>query len=147
MKDAKHELQVLGVGERSEVIRQPKEAARVFREMMDERREAFLAIFLDTRHRSLTSPYVISVGSVNASMVHPREVFRPAIEVGAAAIIIAHNHPSGSVSPSADDLELTDRLSKAGDILGIAVLDHLVISQGEEFLSIREYGWPGEGKS
>jgi len=103
-------------------------------------RERFLALYLDTRHR-LKAVETVSVGSLNASLVHPREVFKPAVAMSAAAIIVAHNHPSGDPDPSGDDLELTARLDRCGDLLGIALLDHLVAGD-EEIISIREYGWP-----
>lgn len=103
-------------------------------------RERFLALYLDTRHRILAAE-TVSIGSLNASLVHPREVFKPAVAMSAAAVIVAHNHPSGDASPSGDDLDLTARLDRCGDLLGIAILDHLVVGDGE-IISIREYGWP-----
>ena len=105
-----------------------------------------MALYVDTRHRPMAEPYVVSVGTISASLVHPREVFRPAVEVGASAIVIAHNHPSGNAKPSLDDMELTARLDKVGTIMGIEVLDHIVIGEGEH-VSIREYGWPGVDRS
>ena len=106
-------------------------------------REAVVAIFVDTRHKPLGKPYVVSIGTLNASLVHPREVFHPAIMVKAAAIVLAHNHPSGDPTPSADDLTLTKRISEAGTLLGISLLDHVIVGdESEEFTSIREYGWP-----
>jgi DNA repair protein RadC len=103
-------------------------------------RERFLALYLDTRHR-IVAAETVSIGSLNASLVHPREVFKPAVAMSAAAVIVAHNHPSGDPSPSGDDLDLTARLDHCGDLLGIAILDHLVVGDGE-IISIREYGWP-----
>ncbi len=103
-------------------------------------RERFLALYLDTRHR-VAAVETVSIGSLNASLVHPREVFKPAVAMSAAAVIVAHNHPSGDASPSGDDLDLTARLDRCGDLLGIALLDHLVVGD-EEIISIREYGWP-----
>ncbi len=111
--------------------------AQVFRGLD---RERFLALYLDTRHRVLTVE-TVSVGSLNASLVHPREVFKMAVSLSAAAVIVAHNHPSGCPQPSGDDLDLTARLSGCGELLGIALLDHLVWGDGE-IISIREYGWP-----
>ncbi len=78
---------------------------------------------------------------MNASLVHPREVYKPAIARSAAAIIVAHNHPSGNARPSGDDLDLTARLDRCGELLGVALLDHLVVGD-TEVTSIREYGWP-----
>lgn len=103
-------------------------------------RERFVGLYLDTRHR-LTAVETVSVGSLNASLVHPREVFKPAVALSAAAVIVAHNHPSGDAGPSGDDLELTARLDRCGDLLGIALLDHLVVGE-TDIVSIREYGWP-----
>lgn len=81
---------------------------------------------------------IVSQGIQNASLIHPREVFRPAVVMSAAAVILVHNHPSGDTTPSADDLKITRQLIEAGKILGIQLLDHLVI--GDKFLSIRESG-------
>ena len=103
-------------------------------------RERFLALYLDTRHR-LRGMETVSIGTLNASLVHPREVFKNAIGMSAAAVIVAHNHPSGCANPSTDDLELTARLDRCGEVLGIALLDHLVAGD-VEIVSIREYGWP-----
>ena len=103
-------------------------------------REHFLALYLDTRHR-LAAVETISVGSLNASLVHPREVFRPAVACAAAAVIVAHNHPSGCVRPSGEDRDLTARLSRCGHLLGIELLDHIIVA-GEEILSLREHCWP-----
>ncbi len=103
-------------------------------------RERFVALYLDTRHRLLMQE-TVSVGSLNASLVHPREVFKAAIQVSAAALVVAHNHPSGCARPSGDDLDLTCRLDRCGELLGISLLDHLVVGE-TEIVSIREYGWP-----
>ncbi|PJA75720.1 hypothetical protein CO151_05975 [bacterium CG_4_9_14_3_um_filter_65_15] len=103
-------------------------------------RERFLALYLDTRHRVLAVE-TVSVGTLNVSVVHPREVFKLAVALSAAAVIVAHNHPSGCAEPSAEDLELTARLDRCGQLLGISLLDHLVAGAGE-IVSIREIGWP-----
>ena len=95
--------------------------------LIDKKKEHFVAILLDTRHRLIRiSP--IAVGSLSATLVHPRELFKEAIAASAAAIIVAHNHPSGDPAPSAHDVELTKRLMDAGALLGIEVLDHLIIA-------------------
>lgn len=106
--------------------------------------EQFYIIPLNTRHLPY-EPVMISQGTLNASLVHPRDVFRVCLEANAAAFVAAHNHPSGETRPSGDDLELTKRLAKAGDLMGIVMLDHLVVGHEGEMLSIREYGWPEEG--
>ncbi len=123
------------------VVRRPEDLHGLLRdEFLGLDRERFVALYLDTRHRVLTVD-TVSIGSLNASLVHPREVFKPAVAISAAAVIVAHNHPSGCAVPSAEDLELTGRLDRCGQLLGIALLDHLVAGN-EEILSIREYGWP-----
>ncbi|HPF34530.1 MAG TPA: DNA repair protein RadC [Candidatus Krumholzibacteria bacterium] len=104
-------------------------------------REHFLALHLDTRHR-LRSVETVSVGSLNASLVHPREVFRRAVTLGTAALIVAHNHPSGCAEPSREDVELTARLAECGRLMGIELLDHFVVG-AERTVSFREHGWPG----
>ena len=90
------------------------------------RTEAFYVLLLDAKHRKLREVR-ISEGSLTASIVHPREVFAPAVRESAAAMILVHNHPSGDPSPSPEDAELTRRLRQAGDILGIRVLDHVIV--------------------
>ena len=102
-------------------------AAAVLRpRLLDKRKEHVVALLLDARHRLLrVSP--IAVGSLSASLVHPRELFKEAIAASAAAVLVAHNHPSGDPEPSEHDLELTGRLVEAGTLLGIEVLDHLII--------------------
>ncbi len=105
-------------------------------------REHFLALQLDSRHRVVVVQ-TISIGCLNASIVHPREVFRGAVTQGAAALMVAHNHPSGCAQPSRDDIELTARLAGCGRLLGIELLDHIIVGEGE-FTSLREYGWPGD---
>ena len=82
----------------------------------------------------------ISRGSVSASLVHPRECFLPAIKLAASSLILAHNHPSGDASPSKDDLELTRRLKDAGDLLGIELIDHLIIT-ADSHISLKEQGF------
>lgn len=101
-------------------------------------REAFVVLTLDTQNK-LRDLHVLSVGTLDASLVHPRDVFRPAILASAAAIIISHNHPSGNAEPSPQDIELTKRLVAAGKILDIAVLDHVIIGEGR-YVSLHERG-------
>jgi DNA repair protein RadC len=99
-------------------------------------REVLFVLTLDGRHR-LTGCHRVSEGTLTASLVHPREVFAVAIRAAAAAIIVAHNHPSGDPEPSAEDLEVTRRLSDSGKLLGIPLLDHVVVGQGA-YVSIRD---------
>jgi DNA repair protein RadC len=89
--------------------------------------EHFVCVTLNGNHK-LVGTHIVSQGTVNSTLVHPRDVFRAAIMDNAAAIIIAHNHPSGSLEPSANDKDVTRRMKQAGDILGIQVLDHLIVS-------------------
>lgn len=123
------------------LVRRPEDLAGLLRdEFRGLDRERFMALYLDARHR-VRALETVSTGSLNASLVHPREVFKPAIALSAAAVIVAHNHPSGDPRPSGDDLELTGRLDRCGELLGIALLDHLVVGDAD-ITSIREYGWP-----
>ena len=118
----------------------PAQAAPILRQYIgDIDREVFVLAMLTVRHRVL-GLHTVSVGCLTASLVHPREVFKPAILSGSAALVIAHNHPSGDPEPSAEDLALTRRLAAAGSLLGIEVLDHLVIGEAGRFVSLRERG-------
>ncbi len=116
-------------------------AAKVARSFIPEgeEREHFLAILLDAR-RNVKGVAVVSIGTLSASLVHPREFFRPSIVAGAAAIVAVHNHPSGDPTPSAEDRDVTRRLQRAGELLGIPLADHVVIGSGESFYSFRENG-------
>lgn len=108
------------------------------RQLAFQDREIFCIVILDARNQVL-GVNTVSIGSISASIVHPRETFRPAILMGASSIILSHCHPSGDPSPSKDDLELTRRLHKAGEILGIEVLDHIIIADSR-FCSLKEKG-------
>lgn len=100
--------------------------------------EQFVIACLDTKHR-VQSIVRITVGTLDASLVHPREVFKPAIIEGSSAILLSHNHPSGNPEPSREDILVTDRLTEAGKIMGISVLDHIIHGDGTgEVRSIRE---------
>lgn len=100
--------------------------------------EQFGVVLLDTKHRVLKTRR-LSVGSLDASVVHPREVFRAAVLGGAAAVVLFHNHPSGDPTPSRDDCELTRRIAAAGELMGIDVLDHLILAD-TQYVSLRESG-------
>ena len=100
--------------------------------------EQFGIVLLDTKHRVLRTT-VLSVGTLDASIVHPREIFREATAGGAAAIVLFHNHPSGDPEPSRDDRRLTERLIAAGVVMGIDVLDHIILGDAQYF-SFREKG-------
>ena len=105
--------------------------------IVDQDKEHFWSIGLDTK---LKVKYieVVTIGTLDASLVHPREVFRFAIMNGVASLIIGHNHPSGDVSPSSEDRTVTKRLAEAGRLLGIPLHDHLIIGEGEEFYSFAQ---------
>lgn len=120
-------------------VNSPETAANL---LMDEMRfldkEHFKVVLLNTKNHIIAIE-TISVGSLNASIVHPREVFKQAITKSAAALILAHNHPSGDPTPSQEDLEVTKRLVEAGKLLGIQVLDHLIIGNGR-YISFKAQG-------
>jgi DNA repair protein RadC len=103
-------------------------------------REQFLVCCLDAKNVSI-GVNIVSIGSLTLSIVHVREVFKPAILLNAAAIIAVHNHPSGDPTPSAEDRTLTTRLREAGDLLGIRLLDHLILGESSLY-SFADQGWP-----
>ncbi len=107
-------------------------------EFRDSRKEYFLILLLDGKNRIIRRVQV-SEGSLNQSIVHPREVFNPAVKESAAAVILVHNHPTGDPAPSSEDIAVTRRLREAGEIMGIKVLDHIIVGDGE-YLSFVERG-------
>jgi len=111
---------------------------RLFPRMREQKKEMFIELCLDTKNQILKEE-VISVGSLNANVVHPREVFKLALTESAAHIIVAHNHPSGDPTPSREDIEITKKLVETGNIMGITVLDHVIIGDGRHF-SLKEAG-------
>ncbi len=120
-------------------ITNPRQAAQLFmEELRYKKKEHFQVLLLNTKNHVI-SREEISVGSLNASIVHPREIFNVPLRKSAASIILVHNHPSGDPSPSQEDLEVTRRLVDAGNILGIAVRDHIIIGDGC-FFSFKEKG-------
>ena len=96
------------------------------------KQEEFHVLYLDNRHRVIHES-MITLGTLNKSLIHPREVFAPAIEIRAAAIILIHSHPSGDVQPSNQDIEITKRLCQVGELMGIKLLDHVII--GDDYFS------------
>ena len=116
----------------------PQQVFEMFRDLIWETKEFFLCIHLDGQNRIVCLDRV-SVGSLNQSIVHPREVFSPAVKESAAAVILVHNHPTGDPAPSPEDIAITRRLREAGDIMGIKVLDHIIVGDGE-FMSFVERG-------
>ncbi len=99
--------------------------------------EVFVALLLDGKHR-VTGFAEVSRGTLTSSLVHPREVFGPALRMGCAALIVVHNHPSGDPEPSSEDREVTKRLAEAGRLLGVPLLDHVVLGGGGRYTSLRE---------
>ena len=102
-------------------------------------REMFIVLAVNVCNK-ITGIHTVSVGSLDTSIVHPREVFKFAILANASSIIVAHNHPSGDTTPSSDDIELTKRLKQASEILAIDLLDHLVMGHDGQYLSFRDKG-------
>ncbi len=127
-------------------IRAPADAARVLRERARGlQQEHFWALLLDARNRLQAAPVEISRGLLDASLVHPREVFREAVRAACAAVVLAHNHPSGDPTPSAEDVRITRQLVEAGRVLDIRVLDHVILGlpaagAGRDFCSLQEAG-------
>jgi DNA repair protein RadC len=116
-------------------IRNANQAYQYLKTMGYLQKEQLRGLYLNSRHRVIHDE-IISVGSLTSNVVHPREVFQPAIERGAVAIIIAHNHPSGSLMATLADINVTEQLEAAGEVLGIELLDHLIIAS-ERFVSIK----------
>jgi DNA repair protein RadC len=122
--------------EAASLVRGPETVFELTRDIRATNREHFVGFYLNSRNQVLRRE-IISIGSLNASIVHPREVFVPAIAVSAASLILAHNHPSGDPTPSEEDLAITRRLLSAGRLLGIDVLDHVIVTK-DGFASFKE---------
>ena len=121
------------------LVKTPEDIVALVRgRLKDKKKEHFLALLLDTRNQ-LIKVSEISVGSLETSVVHPREVFKEAISASAASVIFVHNHPSGDPGASEDDIKLTKRLAEAGEIVGIDVLDHIIIGD-KKYLSLKREG-------
>ena len=121
------------------VIRHPRDVAELLAEELRYlKKEHFVCLFLNTKNHVIGRE-TLSIGSLNASIVHPREVFLAAIKRSSASLICVHNHPSGDPSPSPEDIEITRRLSEAGEIIGIEVLDHVIIGD-RDYVSLKEKG-------
>lgn len=118
-------------------VRNPEDLAAVVRRFLkNSDREVFLALNLNTQNE-INSIHIVSMGSVDSSLVHPREVFKSAILSNASSIALAHNHPSGNLNPSEEDIKITKRLVEAGEILSIKVIDHIIIADNE-YMSFAE---------
>ena len=126
-------------GSSKPLLKTPEDVAGLVRvRLKGKKKEYFLAVLLDTRSQ-LIKVAEISVGSLDSSIVHPREVFKEAISASAASVIFVHNHPSGDTEASEDDIKLTKRLAEAGEIMGIDVLDHIIIGD-KKYLSLKREG-------
>lgn len=141
------EVRVSVVRERCESVnatllcRDSDSAAALFKAYypLDDEKERVVLFLLDNKHR-LKGVHLVSIGTINESIVKPREVFRVAIVAGACAIVLAHNHPSGSVSPSVDDYQVTERLVECGKLIGIPLVDHVIVTEHGEIYSFSKNG-------
>lgn len=120
--------------EKPEIL-SPKDIWNLCADIRESKKEHLVAFYLDTQER-LIERQIISVGTLTASLVHPREVFEPAVRLSAASVIVAHNHPSGSLEPSTEDKKVTERLVEAGEILGIELVDHVILSK-KAYMSLK----------
>jgi DNA repair protein RadC len=119
--------------EEETVLRTSTDAARLLAPIFEGAdREKFVVILLDAKHRAI-GVNTVSIGSLTASIVAPREVFKPAVAGNSAALLLAHNHPSGDPAPSQADIDLTKRLREAGEVVGIRVLDHVILGDGKHY--------------
>jgi len=120
-------------------ITNPEDAVKLVKNRLKgKKKEYFLAILLDSRNQPVNIAQ-ISIGSLNVSIVHPREVFKEAISASAASLILVHNHPSGDATPSDEDIQITRRLKESGEIVGVDVFDHIIIA-GNDFTSLKAQG-------
>jgi DNA repair protein RadC len=121
-------------------VRSPEDGYRLLRQFIgDMDREVLMLVCLDTKNQP-TAINICHIGSLNSSIVHPREIMKTAILSNAASIIIAHNHPSGNAAPSNEDIEVTKRMKEAGKIIGIDLLDHIIVGD-DTFVSLKEKGY------
>ncbi len=121
---------------KSVFIMNPKKVFNELKNIRSSKKEHFIVFFLDVRNQVIKRE-IISIGILNSSLVHPREVFEPAIKNTASQIIITHNHPSGDSQPSTEDIQITKRLVKAGEILGIEIIDHVIVT-ADSYFSMKE---------
>ncbi len=125
-------------GKKAGIYLKPRDIWEELRDVRDQKKEHFVVFFLDTRNQEIKRD-IVSIGTLNYNLVHPREVFEPAVKNLAASVIVAHNHPSGCLEPSDEDLSLTKRLAQAGKLLGIELLDHVIVTR-EGFMSFKQKG-------
>lgn len=119
----------LGSGQNSNIL-SIKDVWNLCSDFRSSKKEHVVAFYFDTQQK-LIERRIISVGTLDTSLAHPREVFEPALQLSAAGVVLAHNHPSGSVEPSDDDIAITKRMADAGDLLGITLIDHIIVSDKE----------------
>lgn len=122
-------------------VRTPEDVARIMSGVINWAQEGFFVLSLNTRY-NLIDRHLITLGLVNATLVHPREIFRPILVDGASAFVLTHNHPSGDPTPSAEDLRLTRQIIETAKVVDIECLDHVILGRGGEkpFVSLRESG-------
>lgn len=120
------------LNDESVAIKTPADVVKVVNSLAEKKKEYLVALYLNARNRVIKQQ-TISVGTLTASLIHPREVFAPAIQNHAAQLILVHNHPSGDVEPSLEDIHITERLVEVGNILGIKVIDHVILAQNNFF--------------
>lgn len=125
-------------GKRERIYLEPREVWNALHDVRDNKKEHFVVLFLDSRNQEIHRE-VISIGTLNSSLVHPREVFEPAVKHLAAQIILAHNHPSGNLEPSEEDMVIHKRLVEAGKIIGIEVIDHIIVTT-QSYYSFKDKG-------
>lgn len=123
---------------KSALILSPSDVWNEMKDIRDHKKEHFVIFYLDTRNQEIKRD-IISIGTLSESLVHPREVFEPAIRHNTAQIIISHNHPSNNPEPSKEDIAVTKRLFDAGQLLGIELLDHVVVAS-DKYVSLKELG-------
>ena len=131
----------VGRYELPKAIRSPEDAYKAITTLtnvQEEAQEVFGILILNTKNK-VVAVHEVSRGTLNSSMVHPREIFKPAVLHNAAGIICFHNHPSGDTAPSKEDIEVTERLVMAGEIMGIIVMDHIIVGD-DEYISLRDLG-------
>lgn len=119
-------------------INSPSDGVDLVKDFLEgEDRECFLAVYLNTKNEP-NSIHTVTIGTLNASLIHPRELFKVAINANSAGILLFHNHPSGDTKPSQEDISITKRLVEAGNIMGIKILDHCILGDNGEFYSFKE---------
>lgn len=114
------------------IIQNPEDILKEIKDIADKKQEYIMVLYLDARHQ-LVQKEIVSIGNLNSNLITPREVFATALKLPCAKVILAHNHPSGDPTPSKEDIIFTKRVQAAGDILGIALMDHIIICQNNYF--------------